>query len=136
MPVMKELQHLADASGRASAVHPLRPVGGRSASAGLIEVVQDDDDFRHDNVADFAPPEMPSLPSRPPSSSGTNGTGHSRGRSIGGESISSKISKATSRLRSQSRSRREQAPANAEAAPYESLPSTRFHTGLQPSEMI
>jgi len=51
--------------------------------------------------------------------------GHSRGRSIGdGSSISSRFSKATDRLRSASRGRKEAGKSSkAPEAPYESIPT-------------
>jgi hypothetical protein len=54
--------------------------------------------------------------------------GHSRGRSVGdGGSISSRISKATERLRSASRSRKEYTMSPPFEAPYESIPMPGKH---------
>ncbi|KAF4125847.1 WD domain, G-beta repeat protein [Geosmithia morbida] len=123
-PMLKELQHLATPPPPPPAPLPPHFRRGNSQpsglSAGTIEIVMDDDDS--------APVAVPSdgtvpviAPPAPPAS-----RGHSRGRSNGGDSnakFSDRISKATERLRSASRGRREaQRVTKVDAAPYESVP--------------
>ena len=126
-PLLKELQHLAMPPPPPPA--PLQGLAhhGEAAtrtSAG-IEIVKDDDESHSAAITvpatDVAVPVI--SPPVPP-----QGKGHNRGRSITeststGNSLASRISKATERLRSASRSRKEsRTKSPIEPAPYESIP--------------
>jgi hypothetical protein len=162
--MLKELQHLAMPPPPPPA--PMyagnKPVvyGG---SSGMIEIVMDDDET--------APPPPPSVPVAAPVSDAhvpiiappappSSRNGHHRGRSSVDNSIAGRISRATERMRSASRSRtntpglnRTKSPETT-SAPYESIPPPpqlsfqarsqmspppaqgEFRTGLHQSEMI
>lgn len=85
----------------------------------MIEIVMDDDEGSggESNVNVPAPLSI----------------SHTRGSSMGDHSISGRFSKATERLRSASRTRKDVRPMRSQVfeAPYESIP-----TGLHRSEMI
>ncbi|KAH6604879.1 hypothetical protein Trco_006586 [Trichoderma cornu-damae] len=104
-PFLKELQHLAvpPPPPPPPLLHVRRqpPVAGTVAS-GMIEIVMDDDEAEEPAVAapnDGMVPVIP--PPEPPA------RGHNRGRSVGEGSLSGRITKATERLRSGSRSRKD-----------------------------
>jgi len=133
-PMLKELQHLATPPPPPPAPLPhVKRSHASSSSAidqGMIEIVMDEDDAPVAAPNDGMVPVIP--PPAPPASKG--GHGHSRGRSIGGESsstsLSDRISKATERLRSASRGRKESArgvKSPPVEAPYESVPMPVHH---------
>ncbi|UKZ92370.1 uncharacterized protein TrAFT101_007330 [Trichoderma asperellum] len=102
---LKELQHLAvpppPPPPPLPHVRRQPPVAGTVAS-GMIEIVMDDDETEEPMAAapnDGMVPVIP--PPEPPVK------GHSRGRSLGEGSLSGRMSKATERLRSGSRSRKD-----------------------------
>ncbi|EEU42466.1 uncharacterized protein NECHADRAFT_93326 [Fusarium vanettenii 77-13-4] len=114
-PVLKELRHLASPPPPPPAPLPHvahRAQQGGAMASGMIEIVMDDEDTSgNDMGSEASPPPAPVQ------------KGHSRGRSVGdGSSISSRISKATERLRSASRSRKEYTKSPPFEAPYESIP--------------
>ncbi|PSR87036.1 hypothetical protein BD289DRAFT_367632 [Coniella lustricola] len=131
-PVLKELQHLAippppppapmpfSHSGKAPVVY-----GGKTS--GSVEIVMDNEDAGPQDygvipMAEATVPVLP-VPAPPPS------RGHNRGRGSVDNSIAGRISRATERLRSSSRSRnnssvvsRTKSPVEVrEPAPYESI---------------
>lgn len=102
---LKELQHLAvpppPPPPPLPHVRRQPPVAGTVAS-GMIEIVMDDDETEEPMAAapnDGMVPVIP--PPEPPVK------GHNRGRSLGEGSLSGRMSKATERLRSGSRSRKD-----------------------------
>lgn len=116
-PVLRELQHLATPPPPPPAPlpHMTRSHDGGAIASGMIEIVMDDDETSgNDAPLDTGPPV--SVPK-----------GHSRGRSIGDSSISGRFSKATERLRSASRSRKDAVRIRSPPfeAPYESIPMPR-----------
>ncbi|KFA79026.1 hypothetical protein S40288_00598 [Stachybotrys chartarum IBT 40288] len=125
-PMLKELQHLAMPPPPPPA--PLQYARSSNSSgaigSGMIEIVMDDDDTAP-VVAVAAPNDgmVPVLPPPVPSQ-----RGHSRGRSNGGDSgIAGRISKATERLRSASRGRKDTqrtVKSPPIEAPYESIPAS------------
>jgi hypothetical protein len=125
-PVLRELQHLATPPPPPPA--PLPYVRSASVSgaigSGMIEIVMDDDDSAA--VVAVAAPNDGMVPVLPPPVPAPKG--HSRGRSNGGEGgIANRISKATERLRSASRSRKESSRVKSPQmeAPYESVPTVQ-----------
>ncbi|KAL7787784.1 hypothetical protein V8C37DRAFT_404822 [Trichoderma ceciliae] len=102
---LKELQHLAvpppPPPPPLQHVRRQPPVAGTLAS-GMIEIVMDDDETEesmavapNDGMVPVIPPPEPPV------------RGHNRGRSLGEGSLSGRIAKATERLRSGSRSRKD-----------------------------
>lgn len=153
-PILKELQHLAVPPPPPPAPLPYRagskPVVYGGQTPGAIEVVMDDD--QQPSSPPPPPPPVPVAipvseaivpiiaPPAPPSSRNA----HHRGRSSVDNSIAGRISRATERMRSASRSRtntpalsRTKSPEISPPAPYESVPAMNFNrTGLHQSEMI
>ncbi|KAK3344082.1 hypothetical protein B0T25DRAFT_573043 [Lasiosphaeria hispida] len=164
-PVLKELQHLASPPPPPPA--PLPHIGGAKpvvygGSSGMIEIVMDDDQ----QVPTAAPLNETTVPVISPPVPTSSRNGHHRGRSSIDNSIGARISRATERMRSASRSRvrdnsaigRTKSPEVV--APYESVPpppgmtfqmradmarspvyqqvaaANDFRTGLHHSEMI
>lgn len=134
-PVLKELQHLATPPppppAPLSYAHGDRPVVYGGQTSGMIEIVRDDDQQQQPPPVPVAIPvseaTVPIIaPPAPPSSR----NGHHRGRSSIDNSISGRISRATERMRSASRSRNTPSVVNrakspevmAGVAPYESIP--------------
>ncbi|KAF4970488.1 hypothetical protein FSARC_2507 [Fusarium sarcochroum] len=115
-PVLKELRHLASPPPPPPAPlqHAQRPQQGGAVASGMIEIVMDDDLSSGNDQASEASPPAP-----------VSHKGHSRGRSIGDSSLSGRIHKATERLRSASRSRKEYVRSPPFEAPYESIPMPR-----------
>lgn len=134
-PMLKELQHLAVPPPPPPAPLPFAPgnkavpvvYGGKTS--GTIEIVMDSDDQQpqqqfNNNVVPLAETTVPVIaPPAPPAS-----RGHNRGRSSVDNSIAGRISRATERLRSSSRSRnngsvvsRTKSPVEGIMAPYESI---------------
>ncbi|KAI9158638.1 hypothetical protein HJFPF1_06636 [Paramyrothecium foliicola] len=133
-PMLKELQHLAmpPPPPPAPLPHARRANENGALGSGMIEIVMDEDDSAPVVVA-AAPNDgmvpVISVPA-PPSLKG-----HSRGRSNGENSISSRFSKATERLRSASRGRKESGRGVRSPpieAPYESVPTPQHHTIRSP----
>lgn len=143
-PMLKELAHLAIPPPPPPAPLPFAQHAGKppvvygGKTSGTIEIVMDHED---DNTNDVVPLEQATVPAltapAPPSS-----RGHHRGRSSVDNSIAGRISRATERLRSSSRSRnnssvvsRTKSPVdNGVTAPYESIqtagergPPVSFH---------
>jgi hypothetical protein len=132
-PMLKELQHLAipPPPPPAPLPHAKRANENSALGSGMIEIVMDEDDSapmaaapNDGMVPVLSPPAPPSL------------KGHSRGRSNGESSISSRFSKATERLRSASRGRKESGRGVKSPpieAPYESVPTPQhnLHTSLR-----
>lgn len=134
-PMLKELAHLAippppPPAPLPFAVHNSRspvPVVYGGKTSGAVEVVLDSDDQQNDPspVVPLAETTVPVLAAPAPPAS----RGHHRGRSSVDNSIAGRISRATERLRSSSRSRnnssvvsRTKSPVDQGAAPYESIP--------------
>lgn len=140
--LLKELQHLAKPPPPPPAPlpHARRPQESSALSSGMIEIVMDEDEENNDPPA-AAPMDgiVPVLAAPAPPSKG-HSRGHSRGRSQGDTgSISGRLSKATERLRSASRGRKDgmrgghmKSPPMPEA-PYESIPT--HHLKSQPQSM-
>ena len=126
VPMLKELQHLAKPPPPPPAPMPHAKHNQTSAAiaSGMIEIVMDEDDN-----APTAAPNDGMVPVIPPPAPPSNKGSHSRGRS-GGEtsaSLSGRFSKATERLRSASRGRKEGLRGNRGAeAPYESVPNPHY----------
>ncbi|KAI6780291.1 uncharacterized protein J7T54_005393 [Emericellopsis cladophorae] len=118
-PMLRELQHLASPPPPPPAPLPhakRAPGSGAALPAGTIEIVMDEDETSapDDGVASGPAPPAPSF------------KGHSRGRSETG-SLSGRFSKATERLRSASRGRKDRGMKSPPTeAPYESVPMP-FH---------
>lgn len=132
-PVLKELAHLAVPPPPPPAPLPFAAYGSKAPvvyggkTSGTIEIVMDNDDQQNpqETVVPLAETTVPVLtaPAPPPS------RGHHRGRSSVDNSLAGRISRATERLRSSSRSRnnssvvsRTKSPIEQVAAPYESIP--------------
>ena len=124
-PMLKELQHLATPPPPPPAPlpHVKRTQGSSAMASGMIEIVMDEDE----SSAPAAAPNDGMVPVlAPPAPPGSKG--HSRGRSAGDSnaSKSGRFSKATDRLRSASRGRKDHAARAARSppveAPYESVP--------------
>lgn len=129
-PMLKELQHLAVPPPPPPAPLPFAPgkaapvvYGGKTS--GTIEIVMDNDDQQQNgHVVPLGEATVPVIaPPAPPAS-----RGHHRGRSSVDNSIAGRISRATERLRSSSRSRnnssvvsRTKSPVEGISAPYESI---------------
>ncbi|KAH7320210.1 hypothetical protein B0I35DRAFT_478476 [Stachybotrys elegans] len=137
-PVLKELQHLAIPPPPPPAPLPhTRPSNGSGAiGSGMIEIVMDDDEpapvvavaAPNDGMVPVIAPPVPSQ------------RGHARGRSIGSEGgFAGRISKATERLRSASRGRKDgqrtvwSPPAEA---PYESIPTPQAYQLKSPANSV
>lgn len=131
-PVLKELQHLAVPPPPPPAPLPFAhggkpPVVYGGKTSGTIEIVMDNDEQSSSdtNVVPVSETTFPVLPVPAPPSS----RGHHRGRSSVDNSIAGRISRATERLRSSSRSRnnssvvsRTKSPVEiGTPAPYESI---------------
>lgn len=128
VPMLKELQHLAKPPPPPPAPlpHAKRDQTSTALASGMIEIVMDEDE----NAPAAAPndgmvPVIP--PPAPPASKGS----HNRGRSAGetSSSLSGRFSKATERLRSASRGRKESLRGNKPPpveAPYESVPNPHY----------
>jgi hypothetical protein len=115
-PVLKELRHLASPPPPPPAPlpHAQRSQQGGAIASGMIEIVMDDDLSSGNDQASEASPPAPA-----------SQRGHGRGRSIGDSSISGRFHKATERLRSASRSRKEYVRSPPFESPYESVPMPR-----------
>ncbi|GAB1313238.1 IDC1 protein involved in sexual reproduction encoded by the IDC1 protein [Madurella fahalii] len=143
-PMLKELQHLAQPPPpppaplpHLAALSPAPVVYG--GSSGTIEIVMDDDQTQQAQQQQQQGSAPPSVPAAIPISETTvpiisppaPRNGHSRGRSSVDNSIGARISRATERMRSASRSRtarereigaRTKSPDMIVHAPYESVP--------------
>jgi hypothetical protein len=135
-PMLKELQHLATPPPPPPAPLPGSPRPTIYPGAGSIEVVMDEDDQENNSsVPAAAPMNESSVPIIAPPAPPSGRNGHSRGRSITDNSISSRISRATERMRSASRGRsssilgsRTKSPDTGKGnSPYESLPPVSFN---------
>ncbi|KAM5358659.1 hypothetical protein BFJ68_g17923 [Fusarium oxysporum] len=115
-PVLKELRHLASPPPPLPAPlqHAQRHQQAGAVASGMIEIVMDDDlSSGNDQASEASPPAA-------------THKSHNRGRSIrDSSSISGSIHKATERLRSASRSRKEYVRSPPFEAPYESISMTR-----------
>ncbi|KAK0706447.1 hypothetical protein B0T26DRAFT_454730 [Lasiosphaeria miniovina] len=138
-PMLKELQHLAMPPPPPPA--PLPHMGGAKpvvygGKSGTIEIVMDEDDqltiptalpISESTVPIIAPPAPPS-----------SRNGHNRGRSSIDNSIGARISRATDRMRSVSRNRRDtinRTKSPEVSAPYESVPPPPTLTYQMRAEM-
>lgn len=142
-PMLKELAHLAIPPPPPPAPLPFAQHAGKppvvygGKTSGTIEIVVDNDEDNN-NVVPLEQATVPVLTAPAPPSS----RGHHRGRSSVDNSIAGRISRATERLRSSSRSRnnssvvsRTKSPVeNGAVAPYESIqmagergPPVSFH---------
>ena len=165
-PIIRELQHLATPPPPPPAPLPHmaggRPVVYGGQTPGNIEVVMDDDSQQPQQAAPPPPPPVPvaipvsetTVPIIAPPAPPSSRNGHRRGRSSVDNSIAGRISRATERMRSASRSRtntpalgRTKSPETSAPAPYESIPlpnnfpsrdqrQPEYRTGLHQSEMI
>ncbi|CAM1509162.1 Fc.00g029010.m01.CDS01 [Cosmosporella sp. VM-42] len=124
--MLKELQHLATPPPPPPAPlpHAHRGHEGGAIGSGMIEIVMDDDENSGNEPTQSTLARTPSK-------------GHSRGRSIGDSSISGRFSKATERLRSASRSRKDprQMKSPPFEAPYESIPTIPLQLKSPPPMM-
>ncbi|KAH7186471.1 hypothetical protein BKA60DRAFT_602655 [Fusarium oxysporum] len=115
-PVLKELRHLASPSPPLPAPlqHAQQHQQAGAVASGMIEIVMDDDlSSGNDQASEASPPAATQK-------------SHNRGRSIrDSSSISGRIHKATERLRSASRSRKEYVRSPPFEAPHESISMTR-----------
>ncbi|KAM7190508.1 hypothetical protein V8F33_009407 [Rhypophila sp. PSN 637] len=121
-PMLKELQHLAQPPPPPPAPLPhaagSKPVvyGG---SSGMIEIVMDEEQETSEGQNDNPPPILsPPIPT-------SSRNAHHRGRSSVDNSIGARISRATERMRSASRSRKDSLGRTKSPeimAPYESIP--------------
>ncbi|KAF5267112.1 hypothetical protein FOXYS1_2032 [Fusarium oxysporum] len=115
-PVLKELRHLASPPQPLPAPlqHAQRHQQAGAVASGMIEIVMDDDlSSGNDQASEASPPAA-------------THKSHNWGRSIrDSSSISGRIHKATERLRSASRSRKEYVRSPPFEAPYESISMTR-----------
>ncbi|TDZ37942.1 hypothetical protein C8035_v001142 [Colletotrichum spinosum] len=117
-PMLKELQHLAVPPPPPPAPLPYAVQNTAvGIGSGLIEIVMDDDEPMTAAPMDNTVPVF--LGPAPPASKG-----HSRGRSFTERehTLAERISKATDRFRSGSRSRKETSAYEYAPAPYESVP--------------
>lgn len=164
-PMLKELAHLAMPPPPPPAPMPHaanKPVVYGGQASGLIEIVMDDDAPAPPPVPVAAPVSDAHVPIIAPPAPPSSRNGHRRGRSSVDNSIAGRISRATERMRSASRSRGNVTPGlgrnkspEGTAAPYESVPMPppmsfqarsemrspppvqgEFRTGLHESEMI
>ena len=136
--MLRELQHLAKPPPPPPAPlpHARHAQGSTALSSGMIEIVMDEDENDEPPVAAPMDGMVPVLaPPAPPSKSS-----HSRGRSSIGDSgsISGRFSKATERLRSASRGRKDNSRGHVKSphmpeAPYESVPTHQFRTASMAS---
>ncbi|KNB18583.1 hypothetical protein FOXG_16087 [Fusarium oxysporum f. sp. lycopersici 4287] len=114
-PVLKELRHLASPPPPLPAPiqHAQRHQQAGAVASGMIEIVMDDDlSSGNDQASEASPPAA-------------THKSHNWGRSIrDSSSISGRIHKATERLRSASRSRKEYVRSPPFEAPYESISMT------------
>lgn len=153
--MLQELQHLAMPPPPPPAPLPYiagnKPVVYGGKTSGTIEIVMDDEPPQVPVAIPVSEATVPIIaPPAPPASRNS----HHRGRSSIDHSITGRISRATERMRSASRSRtttpglnRNKSPEASIPAPYESVPSLSFQaradqrqpeyrTGLHESEMI
>ncbi|KAF4496706.1 hypothetical protein FAGAP_7130 [Fusarium agapanthi] len=117
LPVLKELRHLASPPPLPPAPlqHAQRHQQAGAVASDVIEIAMDGDLSSGNHQASEACPRAPA-----------SHRSHNRGRSIGdSSSISGRIHKATERLRSASRSRKEYVRSPPFEAPYESIPMPR-----------
>lgn len=165
-PMLKELAHLAmppPPPPAPMAYAANKPVVYGGKASGMIEIVMDDDAPAQPAVPVAAPVSDAQVPIIAPPAPPSSRNGHRRGRSSVDNSIAGRISRATERMRSASRSRGNVTPGMARtkspegtAAPYESVPlppppmsfqaraemrspppvQGDFRTGLHESEMI
>jgi hypothetical protein len=135
-PVLKELQHLAIPPPPPPAPLPGSARQGLySPGAGSIEIVKDEDEQPSKTVPTATPMNESAVPIIAPPAPPSTRNGHNRGRSITDNSISSRISRATERMRSASRGRsssilgsRTKSPDTGKGtSPYESLPPVSFN---------
>ncbi|GKT87032.1 IDC1 protein [Colletotrichum tofieldiae] len=155
-PMLKELQHLAMPPPPPPAPLPYAAHNNAGGlGSGMIEIIMDDDEPAPATIAAPMDTTVPVLPPPAPPAS----KGHSRGRSFSerDNSLAGRISKATDRFRSGSRTRKEPSSRprgqdDYEYAPYESVPMPASYgrdgmrspvmaqkglpTGLHQSEMI
>lgn len=129
-PVLKELQHLAVPPPPPPAPLPSTQMDkpliyGNGNGSGVIEIVMDEDE-KQQQVPAAAPMSEQVVPILSPPAPPASRDGHRRGRSITDNSIAGRISRATERIRSVSRSRNNASAASRtmspDYAPYESLP--------------
>lgn len=131
-PVLKELQHLAvpPPPPPAPLPHAQRQRNQGAVGAGMIEIVMDDED----NVPIAAAPNDGMVPvialPAPPSK------GHRRGRSSGDGSLSGRLSKATERLRSASRGRKDSGRSAAKSPFIDNSPMPAAQTHYLVSGML
>ncbi|KAJ2905153.1 uncharacterized protein MKZ38_006231 [Zalerion maritima] len=153
-PVLRELQHLAVPPPPPPA--PIPGVAGDKpqvygTSKGVIEIVMDEDDQGQQNrqsrysqqpqkphqivIPAAAPLNEQVVPIiSPPAPPSARGEGHRRGRSGTDNSLVGRISRATERMRSSSRTRNNASAASRTLspdfpAPYESVPPPMQYTG-------
>ncbi|KAL2019117.1 hypothetical protein VTK56DRAFT_10068 [Thermocarpiscus australiensis] len=147
-PMLKELQHLAQPPPPPPPPlqHPISPkpavYGG---SSGMIEIVMDDDHQKSQQPQQQQQQQQAIIPAAIPVSESTvpiisppaPRNGHTRGRSSADNSIGARISRATERMRSASRSRAtmtksaEETAGFAAVAPYESVPLPSMNYRVQ-----
>lgn len=134
-PLLKEFQHLAMPPPPPPAPLPfaLQQQSSNSALAsGMIEIVMDDDEPPSPSAPIHVPPTELTVPILPPPAPPSL-KGHSRGRSITDSSLAGRISKATERLRSGSRTRKDNSmrvQKSPEVAPYESIQAPGLYTQM------
>jgi len=130
--MLKELAHLAMPPPPPPAPIPFtanKPVVYGGQTSDMIEIVMDDDAAAAPPVPVAAPVSDAHVPIIAPPAPPSSRNGHRRGRSSVDNSIAGRISRATERMRSASRSRgnvtpglgRTKSPESA-VAPYESIP--------------
>ncbi|KAK4644846.1 hypothetical protein QC761_308520 [Podospora bellae-mahoneyi] len=136
-PMLKELQHLATPPPPPPAPLPHMAASGAKpivygGSSGMIEIVMDEDQPQQ-QISPPPPPPPPPAPAAIPVGESTvpilsppappsSRNGHNRGRSSVDNSIGARISRATERMRSASRSRQAAKSPEIQYAPYESVP--------------
>ncbi|KAB5586101.1 hypothetical protein GE09DRAFT_1235129, partial [Coniochaeta sp. 2T2.1] len=123
--MLKELQHLAMPPPPPPAPMPYtanKPVVYGGQTSGMIEIVMDDDAPAPVPVPVAAPVSDAHVPIIAPPAPPSSRNGHRRGRSSVDNSIAGRISRATERMRSASRSGRTTKSPESAVAPYESIP--------------
>ncbi|KAI0202659.1 hypothetical protein F4808DRAFT_458825 [Astrocystis sublimbata] len=128
-PILKELQHLAMPPPPPPAPLPgLRPtVYGSPPGTGSIEIVMDEEENQDPSVPAAAPMHESIVPIIAPPAPPATRPGHNRGRSNTDNSIASRFTRATERMRSASRGRSNSILASRtkspdQTSPYESIP--------------